>query len=226
MEYRDICAEHQTGAVAQLLGELDLILKQGQYHRMEEWLNDLFLYFVRNNGLDIAYAWQVYLEVYQKLYEEGLGLKAASSLLKQHADYRERIYSIDTLYLMNAYLFKLLDFFPSSTPAGSHGLSEPIKTAVSYIECHFSDPAISLESVADYLHFNAAYISRLFKRETGKGFLEFLTTLRIDKAKQKLVNRGNESLQVIAESVGYLNYNHFSKTFKKMTGKSPSDYVS
>ena len=190
VEYRDICAEHQTGAVAQLLGELDLILKQGQYHRMEEWLNDLFLYFVRNNGLDIASARQVYLEVYQKLYEEGLGLKAASSLLKQHADYRERIYSIDTLYLMNAYLFKLLDFFPSSTPAGSHGLSKPIKTTVSYIECHFSDPAISLESVADYLHFNAAYISRLFKRETGKGFLEFLTTLRIDKAKQKLVTEG------------------------------------
>lgn len=224
VEHRDIRAPDETGAAARL-EELELILKQGQHRRLEEWLHDLFLHFVRHNGSDAAQARQVYLEACRRLYEAALGQGAASAMVKQYADYRDKIGAIDSLYLMNAYLFRLLDLFPAGMPPGPHGLSEPIRNAVDYIGRNFHDPGISLESVADHLHFNAAYVSRLFKRETGKGFLEFLTGLRMERAKQMLANRGNESLQAIAEAVGYVNYSHFSKTFKRITGRSPSDYV-
>lgn len=71
--------------------------------------------------------------------------------------------------------------------------------------------------------FNATYFSTLFKKETGQNFMDYLTELRISKAKELLC--GEElSVQDVAEQVGYRDLKYFSRLFKKLTGVSPSDY--
>lgn len=100
--------------------------------------------------------------------------------------------------------------------------SKPIRDAKKYIHDNFNKH-ISLENVSDYIGFNAAYFSTLFKKETGKNFLEYVTELRIQKAKNYLMQT-NYDIAEVASAVGYNDLKYFSKLFKKTTGLSPSEF--
>lgn len=102
-------------------------------------------------------------------------------------------------------------------------LSPKIKHAIQYIENHYKDDKLSLPKVAEHIEFSTAYFSRTFKDEIGKSFVHYLTELRMEKAKDILKNPYNKSYEV-AYSVGYIDYPHFSKAFKKYYGLSPSEY--
>mgnify|MGYP001777802082 CR=1 FL=1 len=98
----------------------------------------------------------------------------------------------------------------------------PITEAKNYIQQHYQE-ALRLEDVSSAVGFNATYFSTLFKKETGQNFMDYLTELRIGRAKELLC--GEEmSVQDVAEQVGYRDLKYFSRLFKKLTGVSPSDY--
>jgi len=99
---------------------------------------------------------------------------------------------------------------------------KPIQSAKQYMELHYREP-LTLENVGDYVELNAAYFSSLFKKETGQSFSEFLTSVRMKKAKELLMIRGRTVLD-IANSVGYSDEKYFSRTFKKNVGLTPSEY--
>jgi two-component system, response regulator YesN len=82
---------------------------------------------------------------------------------------------------------------------------------------------ISLEQVAEELKVNPSYLSRVFKKEMTENFIDFLTTVRIKKAKE-LLKTTELSVHEIAVDVGYINQQYFSKVFKKSTNLTPSEY--
>ena len=98
----------------------------------------------------------------------------------------------------------------------------PITDAKRYIQQHYQE-ALRLEDVSSAVGFNATYFSTLFKKETGQNFTDYLTELRISKAKELLCG-DHLSVQDVAEKVGYSDLKYFSRLFKKETGVSPSDY--
>lgn len=98
----------------------------------------------------------------------------------------------------------------------------PIEEAIQYIESHYSEP-IGLEQVSEIVGFNPSYFSTLFKKETGKNFLEYLTALRVTHGKEWLSDH-KLSVSEVAEKCGYLDVKHFSKQFKKYTGLTPAKY--
>ena len=100
--------------------------------------------------------------------------------------------------------------------------TRPITDAKRYIQQHYQE-ALRLEDVSSAAGFNATYFSTLFKKETGQNFMDYLTDLRIGKAKE-LLSGEDLSVQDVAELVGYRDLKYFSKLFKKLTGVSPSDY--
>ncbi len=100
--------------------------------------------------------------------------------------------------------------------------TRPITDAKRYIQQHYRE-ALRLEDVSSAVGFNATYFSTLFKKETGQNFVDYLTELRINKAKE-LLSGDDLSVQDVAEMVGYRDLKYFSKLFKKVTGVSPSDY--
>lgn len=81
----------------------------------------------------------------------------------------------------------------------------------------------SREAAAEYVYLNPAYLSRLFRKETGKSLTDFLMELRIVKAREELANTNNR-ISDIAQSVGYSNFSHFSQIYKRMTGLTPQEY--
>lgn len=92
-----------------------------------------------------------------------------------------------------------------------------------YMEANYTDSKINLASVAQQFGFNASYLSRKFKQDTGKNFVEYLTECRMEKA-MKLARRNVKMFNASAE-VGIPDPNYFGRCFKKYTGVSYSDYV-
>lgn len=97
-----------------------------------------------------------------------------------------------------------------------------IKEAIQYIEKHLHE-VISMKQVAEHLHLNASYFSVLFKEQTGVTFSDYLTRLRLQKAKE-LLTTTKMPIWEIAEKVGYSTDKYFIKVFKDNEGVSPRHY--
>lgn len=124
-------------------------------------------------------------------------------------------------------IFKLLnhyikDIITTSINKKKSENIRPIREAQKYINENFESP-INLEEVSDIVGFNPSYFSSLFKKETGVNFLEYLTNVRI-KAAKGMLSDTNKNISDISYEVGYKDFKHFSKQFKKITGLSPSKY--
>ncbi|MDB5084488.1 MAG: hypothetical protein JWN30_1374 [Bacilli bacterium] len=91
-----------------------------------------------------------------------------------------------------------------------------------YVQLHL-DRKISLEEVAAYLHLNSSYFSRLFKKETGENFIEYVTRMKMEKAKE-LLSDPNKTIEAIAQQLGYENKGYFVKLFKTHFGVIPSQF--
>lgn len=83
---------------------------------------------------------------------------------------------------------------------------------------------VTQEEVAEHLHLNPSYLSRLFKRETGENFVEFVTRAKMEKAKE-LMDQTDSTVEELAELLGYENKSYFLKCFKSYSGLTPSEYA-
>ncbi|MDR1209395.1 MAG: helix-turn-helix domain-containing protein [Clostridiales bacterium] len=83
---------------------------------------------------------------------------------------------------------------------------------------------LSLNEVAAVFNFSPNYLSQLFAKYTGKGYVEYITNIRVETAKQMLLS-GNGKIYEIAEKLGFENAFYFSKVFKKVVGVSPRKYI-
>lgn len=97
-----------------------------------------------------------------------------------------------------------------------------VRRAVAYLEQKFRED-VTLEDVSAKFQANPSYLSRAIKKETGRGFVEILTELRLDTAKQ-LLERPDTKVYAVAEQVGYKDYSYFYQVFRKRYGISPKEY--
>ena len=98
-----------------------------------------------------------------------------------------------------------------------------LKTAVDFIDQHYMEEDMSLNKAANAANVSANHFSALFNQNMGQTFIEYLTSLRMDKAKEYLRCTGMRSSEIAGE-VGYKDAHYFSYLFKKTQGMTPSDY--
>ncbi|NLC67539.1 MAG: helix-turn-helix transcriptional regulator [Clostridiaceae bacterium] len=84
---------------------------------------------------------------------------------------------------------------------------------------------ITLEDISDHLHLNPNYFSGLFRKKTGKTFSDYIVEIRMEKARELLINP-EYSIKEIATKVGYDDYSYFCKIFKSREGVTPLKYRS
>jgi two-component system response regulator YesN len=97
-----------------------------------------------------------------------------------------------------------------------------MKQVKEYINTSYMDD-ISLESTADNVYLNSTYLSRLFKKQTGVNFSDYLFEVRMANA-VRLLKKNKYSVKEIAAMVGYGNYKYFAGLFKNYTGYTPKNY--
>ena len=82
---------------------------------------------------------------------------------------------------------------------------------------------MGLESVADEFGVSSNYLSRFFKQETGCSFIQYVTMIRMDRARELLVNSNKQIKEIVAE-IGYIDVANFVRKFKGYEGATPGQY--
>lgn len=98
-----------------------------------------------------------------------------------------------------------------------------VSKAKKYINQHYNEE-ICLDSLAKMLGITSAYLSMLFSKDGAAGFCDYIADVRIKAAIEHMKN-SNMKMYEIGEIVGFLSSESFSRTFKKITGKSPKQYM-
>ncbi|BFT70784.1 helix-turn-helix domain-containing protein [Paenibacillus sp. P36] len=104
-----------------------------------------------------------------------------------------------------------------------NGENSMINQVKHYVEENYMHD-ISLQSVANKFNINSSYLSRLFSEKRDTTFTDYLAHTRITKAIE-FIKSSNLKIYEICEKVGYTSPEHFSRTFKKLTGKSPKQFM-
>jgi two-component system response regulator YesN len=113
--------------------------------------------------------------------------------------------------------------YRDSQPNDQH--TQIIRQARDYIDHHYANPDLSLNEVAAQVNLSASHFSVVFSQETDQTFKEYLTGIRINKAKELLRMTTLRSAE-IAYQVGYNDPHYFSSVFKKNTGLAPIEFRS
>jgi two-component system response regulator YesN len=98
-----------------------------------------------------------------------------------------------------------------------------LQQARQYVERHYMDPNISLNEVAGQVNHSPSHFSAMFSQESGMTFKQYLTEVRIKKAKELLRTTAARTYE-IAYRVGYADPHYFSYVFRKQTGLTPSEF--
>ena len=98
-----------------------------------------------------------------------------------------------------------------------------LKTAVDFIDSHYTEEDMSLNKAANAANVSANHFSALFSQNMGQTFIEYLTNLRMNEAKEYLRCTSMRSSEIAGE-IGYKDAHYFSYLFKKTQGMTPSDY--
>ncbi|WP_342565330.1 helix-turn-helix domain-containing protein [Paenibacillus sp. FSL R7-0345] len=123
--------------------------------------------------------------------------------------------------LLTGWLNETYHVYVSVNELKSHRVM--IKEVKHYIEDHYANPDLSLNHLSERFQISGKYASYLFKEEFNMKFVDFLAELRVIKAKE-LLGSTQDSIQDIAQQVGYANAITFGRVFKRVTGMTPGDH--
>jgi len=134
----------------------------------------------------------------------------------------KEINHIETLSDLSKYVVSNMENIFNRTEE-RYSSNRKINEIMRYVHENYSDSELSIQSVADHVYLSQSYISAFFKKETGKTLNEYITEVRMEKAKKLLLDVRIKQYEV-AMKVGIPDANYFSTLFKKYTGSTPTEY--
>lgn len=155
--------------------------------------------------------------------EAGATLEALTPTLKKSAKILDEDTDFETLcYIVNEIMIEFMDavYLHRQAKAASGHLSR----AIAYIKANFGSD-LSLDLVASKVYVSSYYLSHLFREEMNMTYSDYVVSVRIEEAKILLKKKTMKAFDVSA-ACGFNDANYFAKTFKKLTGLSPKQYMS
>jgi AraC-like DNA-binding protein len=160
-------------------------------------------------------------ELYRKLQKLILSIREEYYARKQgfHLAIRSRLYDLALVFLRE---------IPEREPLpGERGRrkynQQTLERVFTYIHKNFSDPDVTLEGAADVAALSKFYFTRYFKQQTGQTFHRYLNRIRIDKAKEYLIET-DKTIMDISLLCGFSNLSTFNRLFRLYGGITPSSY--
>lgn len=139
---------------------------------------------------------------------------------------RNRSASLEAAGHLHLLLAALQDQAEASTASPLRPIShseELVRQVIGYLSAQYAEP-VTIEGMAEALGYNRAYLSRLFKTQTGLSPATFLNKFRVDQGRRLLRERPELTVEQVASSAGFHDPLYFSKQFKRWYEQSPTDY--
>lgn len=156
--------------------------------------------------------------------------RLANQLFRMGADSDEKIKSLQQIIQgitswedCTRYLCSLLNQLWQRRAASSGKYSDVIDQVKTYVSQQYNNEQVSLKTISAHVRISPSHLSKIFSQETGQTITEYLTQMRIGKAKELLKTTSNKTFE-IAFKVGYNDPHYFSNIFKKTTGFTPKEY--
>lgn len=146
-------------------------------------------------------------------------------VFSERKDYLPTVMGIEELPVLKSWFIDKISAVCRNILSNSSDKSiSLVEQAKDYIQKNYHRD-ISLDEVSRQIGITPYYFSKIFKEDMGEGFVEYLTGIRIEKAKE-LLSDSEYSVKEICAMVGYADPNYFSRSFKKKVGVTPTEYKS
>jgi YesN/AraC family two-component response regulator len=198
-------AESDRPKVQKLLNELlgHILFSSGEdFDRIKSETYEL-LVVISRGAIDVGVPRNKVLQMNRKFWWQAQSISGIDGLCMLLSD------------VMNRYIDNIFDY-------SSKKNIDIIDKAIQYIHENYSNK-ITLEDVAREVYLSPTYLCKIFKKEVGSNFNEYLNQLRIEKSKTLLSQRGSRIADVIG-LVGFEDQSYFTKVFKKVAGVSPKHF--
>lgn len=179
---------------------------------------------METSGIRTIYERKIFIsglifEIGRRLKEKGIHIE------KSVSEKMEELYS-GKLMFTNAFAERWTKYFLEEiweiSGAKAEEIPDKLREVLHYIQENYHKK-ISLSEVSDKFYFNASTVSRMFVKYLGINYIEYVNNLRLEKAKDMLMN-SKMNVSEVAEKNGFESLSYFSKQFKKKYGVSPQDY--
>jgi len=137
--------------------------------------------------------------------------------------FRQEIYYYHSLRDLFDWVQELFTTIINTSSSSQHSKEKVIQNVRAYIDSYYAED-IKLEDIAEMQHYNASYLSIVFKEVLNINFQDYLLKVRMDNAQNMLLS-GKHKVKDIARMTGFKNPHYFSTVFKKAKGQTPKDFV-
>lgn len=213
--------EPKLHLVKPCIAEMSRIIQGNQFENLEEYIQGLQDYFREHRlGMgEVVYLWNQAMGILVNAYSEEL--KDMELEFLNYSEIKERFEHFESLCSF------LHDVLASIRQGNSRSLQEGdiqscFNRMIAYIDGHFEEK-LYLKDLSAQFYINQVYCCQLFKKHLGKTFSEYVSELRIRKARE-LLKQTDLSIEEIAIEAGYVDYYYFNKVFKKHCGMTPTKF--
>lgn len=202
---------------AEMLG---FYLKSGLKDKANELIDEIYSDIVNIDSIRVIAA-NIISIILNVITELDINI---TDMFKQGASPYDAIFKIDTLPEMKAHLNSLVQITSGTiNKINTSRVSKVVKQVQEYIQENYIKTDLSQSNTAKVFYLNPSYLSRIFKKEIGQSFVEYLTKIRMEKAIEYLKETDMKAYQ-ISEKIGIADPNYFCICFKKYSGMSVSDF--
>jgi two-component system response regulator YesN len=202
-------------------------IKTGNEGIVSQKLEDIFEYINNNDHIDMNYLRNYYWNIITYINNIRLSVAQASNDRSVEGINIISVHNIISESQSVQELNELVREVCRSITAkinnyNNKSIKLVLRKAINYIQKHYKEQ-ITLNIVAEHVYVSTSYLSRMFKKELGINFIDYLNGLRIEKAKELLMDPKYKTYEV-AEKVGINDAHYFSRLFKKYVGISPTEF--
>jgi two-component system, response regulator YesN len=203
--------------------DFDVLLRSGDTEKTHDFLNSVSVRILQHQDMDVARVRNLYFTFSMKIHDLGIerGLERCAFFM-DHADSIWHSITERATFqeVRQSIRVQTENYFSCIESAFKN---KPVYDIMQYIEVHFPEKDLTVTKIASSLHFTASHICHIFIKETGYTMNNYITQLRIDKAKS-LLKLKQVRIHEVSGLVGYGSANYFARSFKEATGISPSEY--
>lgn len=200
-------------------------LKNGTSEEVDNFVNVYFDEFPSDNLKSLIMRQYIAIDSYVNAITFVKGLNIDTSNLEIELEDMRKLFEQETsLDKLKEYLSKLIKkIIDLRYSVSGNKNSEIVNIAKEYINSNYMEDEISLNSIASYVNMSPSYFSALFRKETEQTVVEYLTHVRMEKAKELLMCSSKKASDIGYE-VGYKDAHYFSYIFKKLQKCTPREY--